>query len=804
MNLLAKYLVESILKEEESGITVLMPGGFKPPHGGHLELAKRYADLPQVSEVQILIGPATRDGITRDQSLKIWKLLLAGAPNIKVIPVLEDNPLLAAYKFIEKAEPGVYALASSNKGGDYERVKKFVEGHSESGKYHRAGVDVVELPVDVAPLPYANRSPKAEKYVPGKSENGKGVSASILRKDLANKDFDAFKTNYPNVPSEQVLKSIYNILTKEINESKLRAFDFDDTLVKTNAKVYVTKKITGRKLVLTPGEYAVYKPDEGDTFDFSDFESPIKNAVELKKYTNIMRKVLQSPDRDRRTVVLTARANPSVVYDFLMKLGIRVPVIAVGSSDPMKKAEWIEKQIKDGYDDIYFLDDSEKNIRAVETLKTKYPNVKLKTQLVPREEPMNENKIITEGGAAGHLAHPYEDYDLTFADVVAMIQAALSGKIESAQEKLDGQNLMVTYKDGQVRAARNKGQVKNMGANSLTTKQIADMFAGRGPIRNAFVEAMADLEEAINKLTPAQKEKFFENGKKFLNLEVLYPETANVVPYGAAQLRLHHIKEYDEAGNVVGEDIESAKRLEGALRQVEAQNQKTYEIRITDPLTIKKSSDYKQQRDELVGMLKDVMKNYGLKTGDKMSLYFEKWWRNYITQTAKQYNYDIPANVLQQLINRWAFDMKDVNIKTIRDGIDNEEFKNWVATFDKTEVLKQRKIATRPIENLFLKLGVYTLKNIENLVALNPNDSVRKMRKDLKDSIAKIKATANDPQSGDVAMQFLKRELERLKDIGGFDAILPTEGLVYKYNGKLYKLTGAFAPVNQILGYLKF
>lgn len=53
-------------------------------------------------------------------------------------------------------------------------------------------------------------------------------------------------------------------------------------------------------------------------------------------------------------------------------------------------------------------------------------------------------------------------------------------------------------------------------------------------------------------------------------------------------------------------------------------------------------------------------------------------------------------------------------------------------------------------------------------------------------------------------MKFLKNQLLRLKDIGGFEAIVPTEGVVFRYKGKLYKLTGAFAPVNQILGYLRF
>ena len=441
--------------------------------------------------------------------------------------------------------------------------------------------------------------------------------------------------------------------------------------------------------------------------------------------------------------------------------------------------------------------------------KTNYPGVSeniVKTifSKLTKKSSVIASETIMEGGAAGHLAHPYEDYDLTFADIKAMIVAALSGTIESAQEKLDGQNLMVTYKNGQIRAARNKGQVKDEGAGSLTIKQMSDMFVGRGPIQTAFVEAMNDLKAAIDGLTTKQKDKFFANGKKFLNLEVLFPETANVVPYGAAQLRLHHIKEYDAAGNVVNEDLESAKQLEGALRQIEAQNQKTYEIRVTDPLTIAKSGDFKNQRDELLKKLNEIKTRFGLKDGDKLGLYFQAWWSQYITNTAKQYGYKLEDNTLQQLINRWAFGNKETNIKVIRDGVQNEDFKNWMTSFDKSDYAAQRKVAGQPVENLFLQLGVYTLQNVQNLVALNPNNSVRKIKQDLQQAIEDIKATASDNISDDSALVFLKRELRRLKDIGGFKAVLPTEGLVFKYQGKLYKLTGAFAPINQILGYLKF
>ena len=73
------------------------------------------------------------------------------------------------------------------------------------------------------------------------------------------------------------------------------------------------------------------------------------------------------------------------------------------------------------------------------------------------------------------------------------------------------------------------------------------------------------------------------------------------------------------------------------------------------------------------------------------------------------------------------------------------------------------------------------------------------MRKKLKSAISDIRS------GGDLKkLNKLKVQLDRLNAIGGFDAIVPTEGLVFKYNGNIYKFTGAFAPINQITGLMFF
>ena len=624
MNGLVSYLVESILLEQGKGVTVLFPGGFKPPHIGHLNIVMSYFGIPQVEKVVILVGPEERDGITRRDSISMWKILLQDVPNVEVLKSTSPSPLTSAYEYVENAQSGTYALASSTKGEDYARVRKFVEDHSDGGKYAREGINVVELKTNVKPVKYEGRTDKL---------NGTQISATVLRNDIKRRNLKNFATNYTDLPTSQI-KQLYAIATK-------------------------------------------------------------------------------------------------------------------------------------------------RGIQA---------------------------EVLTEGGGAGHLAHPYEDVNLTFQDVANMIDAALSGKLDLAQEKLDGQNLMVSYKNGRLIAARNKGQLKNFGENALTIEQMKKQFSNRGEIQIAFVEAMRDLEAAVDSLSPQQKESVFQNGQNFISLEVLYPGTANVIPYGAAQLRLHHVKSYDENGNVTNETQEPVQQLQTAIDQQKASNQKTYQIRMTDPAKINPDEDYKGKRQEFMNMLNNIKDKYNLSDDDKISRYFMNWWKDFIKENAKSYGYKVPKQVLQLLIKRWAFTDKSTSIRQIRELIDNEDFVQWVIDFDRTGVNDQKKVAGRPVEMLFLKLGARVLKNIQNLVTLNPDDSIRQIKKELSNSIKQIQKAASTPgyEDGTVALKFLKRELGRVKELGGFKSIVPTEGLVFTYKGKLYKLTGLFAPINQILGYLKY
>ena len=164
-----------------------------------------------------------------------------------------------------------------------------------------------------------------------------------------------------------------------VESKKLRIFDFDDTLVKTKSFIYVTHK-DGRKQTLTPGQYAVYKERPGDVMDYTDFQK-VSEPKLIKGYVELLRRMAAS-DSSRIVYILTARSVYRPVYEFVRELGIRnIEVVALGDANPEKKADWIEDKVKDeGYDDVFFVDDSLKNVDAVKKRLKSYPNVRQKIQ----------------------------------------------------------------------------------------------------------------------------------------------------------------------------------------------------------------------------------------------------------------------------------------------------------------------------------------------------------------------------------------------------------------------------------------
>jgi len=285
-----------------------------------------------------------------------------------------------------------------------------------------------------------------------------------------------------------------------------------------------------------------------------------------------------------------------------------------------------------------------------------------------------------------------------------------------------------------------------------------------------------------------------------MNLEIMYPKTANVVDYDVAEIVFHGTLEYDESGKPIGQPRDSARMLAGMIKQVNANVQKTFKIGKPNFLKIPKNQNFGKLKRKFLGRLNKLQKQYALTSSDLLGDYHRAYWEEFIFNASKQFDVKLKNNQLVNLVNRWAFFDKSYKIPTIKkDFKDNPKFLDWVLSTDKQDHMKMSKKNIKPFEVLFFEVGAEILKNVSGYIAVSPDKTVQKIRKEVITAIKDLKQKKNVEK-----LKSLRIQLEKLKEIGGLSAVVPSEGIVFKYKGNIYKFTGAFAPINQILGSLKF
>jgi hypothetical protein len=403
--------------------------------------------------------------------------------------------------------------------------------------------------------------------------------------------------------------------------------------------------------------------------------------------------------------------------------------------------------------------------------------------------------LLSEGGAAGHLAHPYEDDSLTFKDLKEMAKRGLVGGLDAegpVTEKLDGQNITFSVRDGRVVFARNKGQVKNRGQNALPAADLRQMFAGRGDIEKAFGNSADDLQAAVDALPQEQRDAMFGDGRKFMNVEIIFPDTKNVIPYGKPVLVFHGTIEYDDAGEEIGRNVDDAKILDQQLQAVSAQKQRTFGISGPQPITFNDADTVrnKERLQQYGAEIARIQEEYDLDDNSTLEDYKVAWWNREIDNMG----IDWTPQEREGLIRRWAMGEKKFGVKDIEDPEKKKAFRQ----FEVNELKDKQKAATRPIERIFLRIGADTLLRVTNTLGANNPEMAAQLKQEVRDAIEKIKDAGDENQ-----LAMLQQQIERLDDLG-IERVVPSEGLVFIYNGKPYKFTGAFAPVNQILGMMKF
>lgn len=412
---------------------------------------------------------------------------------------------------------------------------------------------------------------------------------------------------------------------------------------------------------------------------------------------------------------------------------------------------------------------------------------------------------ISEGGQYGHLSHPFERDELTFGDMKEICNLTINGLFTTdnmVAEKTDGQNLMVCWKDNRLVAARNASHVKNRGENALTKETIADhLDKDRTEMRQAWTDAMTDLENALSHCNQGELEKMFREGERFMSIEVICPEAEQTIPYGSSMIVFHGWKEYDMDGNEISEDKISAKTIAKLIGDVNQQQQSRFLIRGPQEYDIKPFENHEERYKNYIDRINEIMSRNSAYT-DETNI------KDFVLAETK----DFLLKEIPELNDvKWDDNVNMDNIAANVSGIDRSVKINVITKFlkvytgvgDKVVAFQKNKkfknMVLKPIISLFMDLGLDTCRNIRKFLATNIEDGARKLRKKYLDAINRIKEEGTD-----VDISYMEEQLGMLSDPSALENYLPTEGITFLYKGKLYKLTGYFQVLNRICGYFKY
>jgi cytidyltransferase-like protein len=396
------------------------------------------------------------------------------------------------------------------------------------------------------------------------------------------------------------------------------------------------------------------------------------------------------------------------------------------------------------------------------------------------------------GGVAGHLAHLYDNRNLTFNEMAKILQKAASGELVGT-EKTDGYNIYLGYVDGKPRAARNKG---DMSRGGMTFEDLINReFQGGEDSKRAYVTAFNAYVKALESLSEEEKAQIFgPNGEIFYNTEIQGPVAPNVVNYDENVVNIHRMghKRYNKEENsleVVANEKESA-FLDSVINKFEeATANEPFSVRRTAFLTLNKITDE--------AFIEEVL-NRIRQTGYSGNMTINDYLHDKLTPFTAEALPELDDERVELLVRRMLGDKTAPTTTQITKGMD-KEVRAKVSAFNKNSKFLIGKLI-KPIEMAIHDFAVELLRGLKSAYILDNDAEVKRLKNETEAAIRAIQ-DYEGPEK-EAAQDILVRQLTKLKHHDNIDTVV--EGFVFQYDGQMYKFTGNFAPMNQLLGLFRY
>ena len=392
--------------------------------------------------------------------------------------------------------------------------------------------------------------------------------------------------------------------------------------------------------------------------------------------------------------------------------------------------------------------------------------------------------MLFEGGAGGHMAHPIDYTDFTGIELIELVENLFSGKVTTIKEKLDGMNINATMNEkGEVVFIRNNSE-RNLPEGGMSIKDMETKWEGKDHQLKVYIQSGKIIEQIFRKLPV----KYFNpkpGVRKIINCECIIEGKTNVMPYAKDRVAFHGYKLYeltdklDKNGNKSWVEVDD---VEGDIDLIYKAAEGIDAAKPRPNLVIKSVEEGKKFTEKFTKLITKLFEDEGLNISNTI----EEWKYNRFEKIKPEWMNEY----VKEIFNRWFNKNKSFNVS---------EFKK--VYHDHYEDIKGEKLCKsyisevmKPLDNLFLSIGNELINLLDGFTN---NETHNKVVDSLKQDIEEIVELVKQSGSTEV-QQKVEINLNRLKALG--DKYNSAEGIVFTYKGRLMKLTGSFAAVNQIIG----
>lgn len=363
------------------------------------------------------------------------------------------------------------------------------------------------------------------------------------------------------------------------------------------------------------------------------------------------------------------------------------------------------------------------------------------------------------GGLAGHMMHPHDDLGLTFKGFLNLFEQTVAGWLPMS-EKLDGFNVHVLNKGGEIRFARNNTDIAMGGfgkadiENRFTNDRVRDVF------RKGF--ELAENDERF-KMIPD-----WDLFRNTMNVEIIVRRT-NIMPYENVNVIPHNLYRWGpwkpEGSMSIKWRILAIDELPGALKT-------------NIPLSLQ-FPERDLNPGYWAGRIQKLILDNGLWFDNTIEDFYREKFKQVVMAIMEG---EFTHELVNDMFNRFFGAGQNVNLRELRKTHGSENVQKFL------DLEKQLVFLTKDdLDQLVLEMGTYILEHAKGLNhKLDAEyDAMSTLYKEV---MGYVRQGTPD----------IKVFVHRWKACNY--KVFGMEGIVVNYGGSLYKWTGPFAPINQLLG----